>query len=187
MFQLIFGIIWTSFVTPIFIMCLVIPGEQRNGADMNLFLFIFFLVFEAIGIFLIAGGSKKIIKDRKTKKHGKPCYGMVIGILESGTYVNGSPEYKATLQFVNPENNQLETIEEIVGFDYNRYPIDSFVQCKYYEGDINLESLVPEDVIPEEIKNQLIMNRQEHNESNLEFSDDKEYVVIDGVQYKKNQ
>ena len=68
MFNFIFGLIWTAFVTPIFIMCLVIPGEQRNGADMNLFLFTFFVVFELIGLYLLISGLKKIIKDKKLCK-----------------------------------------------------------------------------------------------------------------------
>ena len=41
MFELLFGLIWTSFVTPIFIMCLVIPGAERGGADMDLSLLCF--------------------------------------------------------------------------------------------------------------------------------------------------
>ena len=35
-----------GFVTPIFIICLVVPGEQRGGVDMNPLLFIFFILFE---------------------------------------------------------------------------------------------------------------------------------------------
>ena len=187
MFKLLFGLIWTAFVTPIFIMCLVIPGEQRGGVDMNPFLFIFFILFEAIGLYMLISGLSKIIKDRKTKNHGIKCYGIVSDIQMTGSYMNGNPEYKAKLDFINPKTNQLETIEEIIGFDYNKYPINSYVLCKYYQGDINLENLVPENEIPVEIKKYLVPNQLVPNYSNLEFSADREYVIIDGVQYKKVQ
>lgn len=116
MFKFLFGFVWTAFVTPIFIMCLVVPGEQRNGVDMDPFSFIFFIVFEVIGLYMLISGLRQIIKDRKTKKHGIICYGIVSDIQTTGSYVNGKPEYKAILDFVNPETNQLETIEEIIGF-----------------------------------------------------------------------
>ena len=72
-----------------------------------------------------------------------------------------------------------------IGFNYNKYPINSYVLCKYYQGDINLENLVFENEIPGDIKKHLAPNQQMSNYSNLEFSVDKEYVTIDGVQYKK--
>ena len=187
MFEFIFGLAWTAFVTPIFIMCLVVPGEQRGGADMNLFLFIFFVLFEFIGLYMLIRGLKKIIKDKKTKKHGIQCYGIISEIQETGSYVNNNPEYKAILHFLNPETNKVETIEEIIGFHYNKYPINSYVLCKYYQGDVNLENLIFEKEVPGDIKKYLFPLKQVSNYSNIEFSSDKEYVTIDGVQYKKIQ
>lgn len=185
MFKFLFGLVWIAFVTPIFIMCLVVPGEQRGGVDMNPYLFIFFVVFEVVGLYMLISGLRKIVKDKKTKRNGIKCYAIVSDIQTTGSYVNDKPEYKATLNFVNPETNQLETIEEIIGFNYNKYPINSYVLCKYYQGDINLENLVFENEIPGDIKKHLVPNQQMTNYSNLEFSVDREYVTIDGVQYKK--
>jgi hypothetical protein len=48
MFKFLFGLVWTAFVTPVFIMFVVVPGEQRGGVDMNPFLFIFLILFEVI-------------------------------------------------------------------------------------------------------------------------------------------
>lgn len=187
MFEFLFGLIWTSFTTLIFTVCLVVPGEQRGGVDMDLFLFIFFVFFEGIGLYVLIRGLKKIIKDRKTKMYGAECYGKISEIQTTGAYANGKPEYKAILYFVNPETYRLETIEEIIGFNYNKYPIDSYVLCQYYQGDINLEKIVYENEIPENIKNILIPNQYIPNNHNLKFSDDREYVIIDGVKYKKIQ
>ena len=138
MFNFLFGLLWTAIVTPIFITYLVNSGEQSR----DLFVLAFLVVFEVIGLFLTIIGLRKIIKDSKTKKYGIKCYGVVKGIKITGSYVNENPEYKAILDFVNPETNQLETIEEIIGFDCDKYPIDSCVLCKYYQGDINIENLI---------------------------------------------
>ena len=187
MFNFLFGFIWTAFTTLIFIICLAVPGEQRGGSAMTLPTFLILILFEVIGLCLLIGGLKKIIKDKKTKKHGIKCYGVVSDIQPTGASVNGEPEYKAILNFINPETNKLETIEEIIGLNYNNYPIGSYVLCKYYQGDINLENIVSENEIPEDIKKYLIPSQQGSNYSNLEFSADREYVTIDGVQYKKVQ
>lgn len=187
MFKFKFGLIWTIFVTPIFIVCLVIPGEQRGGIDMNPLLFGFFALFEFIGIYLIVSGIKTIIKDRKTKKYGTQCYGIVKDIQGTGSYSNDQPEYKAIVQIVNPETYQIEELEEIVGFKRDKYPINSYVLCKYYEGDINLEKIIIGNEVPEGIRKNLIPIEHHFQPEymDLEFSADREYVTIDGVKYKK--
>ena len=156
MFKFIFGIEWTAFITIIFVTCLVIPGEQRGGMNMNPLLFVFFMLFESIGLYMLITGLIKIIKDSKTEKYGMQCYGIIRDIKTTGASVNDKPEYKAILDFVNPETHQVETIEEIIGFDYNKYPINSYVSCKFYQGDINLEELIFNDEIPLDIKSGLI-------------------------------
>ena len=192
MFKFKFGLLWTAIITPIFLMCLFVPGEQRNGADMDLFLFIFFVVFEVIGIYLIASGVKQILKERKKKRNGIHCYGIIYDLLETGSYSNGRPEFKAVVCFVNPETYQLEYLEEIVGFDYNKYPIYSYVLCKYYQGDINIETSISDSEIPgDEMKllapiKENANNMKEPDYNNVELSSDGEYVTIDGVQYKKD-
>ena len=187
MFMFLFGLAWTAIVALLFYIFYISLAEQRGGAGMSPFLILFFIIFAVIGLSMLISGLKKIIKNIKTKKHGIKCYGIVSGIRNTGSYANGNPEYKAILNIVNPETNQLETIEEIIGFDYNKYPINSYVLCKYYQGDINFENLISGDEIPGDIKKYLVPTQQEPSYFNLEFSDDREYVTIDGVQYKKIQ
>lgn len=187
MFKFIFGLAWTVFVTPIFVACLFVPGEQRGGMDMNIFLFIFFIVFELIGLCLMISGLKKVIKDKKTKRFGLLCYGIIHDIQETGAYVNNNPEYKVIMNVVNPETRQLQILEEVIGFNYDKYPINSYILCKYWQGDINLEKIISENEVPGDIKINLVPTPQVPNYSNLEFSPDREYVTIDGIQYKKNQ
>lgn len=152
MFELIFGSIWTAFVTPIFLFCLFVPGEQRGGADMNLPLFAIFVLFEYVGIYVLTRGLKTVIKDIKTKKYGIECYGIVSNIKPTGARANNNPEFKAIIDFINPETNEVDTLEEIIGFNYNKYPVYTYVLCKYYQGDINIEHSIPEDEVPSDIK-----------------------------------
>lgn len=185
MFNLKFGIVWTTFVSIIFIICLAVPGEQRGGDDFDLSMFIFFAIFEVIGISILVKGIKTVKKDKKTKKYGVNCYGIVRDIVETGSSSNGKSEYKALVEFLNPATSNVEKIEEIVGFDSNKYPVNSYVLCKYFEGDINIENLLSEIDVPEDVK-KIIFPIQVHPVfSNFQFSSDKEYVTIDGVEYKK--
>ena len=164
--KLLFGIIWTAFMTPIYLMCLIVPGEERGGIDMNAPLFIFLTIFELIGIYMIFVGIKKLIKDKKTDLYGLECYGIIRNILPTGVIVNNKPEYKAIIEFVNPETYETEDTEEIIGFDYNKYTKDFYVLCKYYEGDINLGSIIYDnEEVPTEIKNKLKL--EENPNSNI--------------------
>ncbi len=156
MFKFKFGLLWTAFVTPVFIICLVVPGEQRGGVDMSPLLFIVLSLFEFIGLFFLISGLKTIIKDKKTKRNGMPCYGVIKDIEETGSYSNNKPEYKAIIYFVNPETFQAEKIEEIIGFDPDKYSINSCILCKYYQGDVNIERIVSENEIPSDVKKAII-------------------------------
>ena len=47
-------------------------------------------------------------------------------------YINEAPEYKAKIELINPETNQREVLDEIIGLNYFKYPVNSYVLCKYY-------------------------------------------------------
>lgn len=97
-------------------------------------------------------------------------------------YINEAPEYKAKIEFINPETNQREVLDEIIGLNYFKYPVNSYVLCKYFQGDVNIISIVPESEVPSSIKKSLpVIN------TDIKYSDDKEYVNIDGINYKKVQ
>ena len=85
------------------------------------------------------------------------------------------------------EEDKVKEDIQTLGLDCDKYPVNSYVLCKYYHGDINLESIISENEVPGDIKKCIVSSHQEPNYSNIEFSADREYVTIDGVQYKKNQ
>jgi len=152
MFKLKFGAIWTIFTTIVFAIFILVPASVRNGDEVSLMPVLILGLFEVVGIFLLVSGAKQVIKDKKTSKYGLQCYGIIREILQTGSYVNNRPEYKAIVEFINPESQQLQSVEEIIGFDYNKYPVGYYVMCKYYEGDINLEYPVDETQTPEDVK-----------------------------------
>lgn len=176
MFNLIFGTIWTLFVTPIFIMCLVVPGEQRGGVDMSLGLFMFFILFEAIGLFLLISGIKKVKKDKKTNKLGEITYGQIISIYGTGSSVNGKEELQAEIQTYLPNENIIKKINEIIGFPPIYYNVGDFVQLKYYEGDINVVQVVSENAIPNTI---LVLLKEETKKENT--------IIVNGEVFIKEQ
>lgn len=195
MFNLLFGIVWTLFSTMFFVIFFASSfsntsynGEPGINMDMSLiFPLLMMIVFIIIGIVLIVKGAKKVIKDSKTKKYGIPCYGIIQNLQRTGAYVNEQPEYKAILDVINPNTNMVEKIEEIVGFNYNKFPIGSFVICKYYEGDINFEHKIEPSDVPSSYKEILkpVTYKSEISYNDIVFSEDREYVTIDGVKYKK--
>ena len=116
-------------------------------------------LFSVIGIICIIIGLTKSLKDKKTKKKGKECYAIVREHEETDTGTTTSTgnkkEYKAILEFINPETNEIDDIEEIIGLYPNKYPVDSYLLCKYYKGDITIEKVLKEDEVPENIKKEL--------------------------------
>ena len=53
MFEFKFGLVCTLFTTLILAICVFVPPEERNWAPMSFPLFVFFALFEFIGICLI--------------------------------------------------------------------------------------------------------------------------------------
>ena len=167
MSDFLFGFVWTAFFTPIFIEYLISPEEQNGGADKNPFMFIFNCAFELFGLYFLIRGLITIIKDKKTNKRGLECYGIIRNIQRTGEF-NNKLEYKAIVNFINPETNELETLEENIGFNYPQYDIDTYVLCKYYQGNINIEKIIFEKNVPERVKKYLIPIGIEQNEFNEE-------------------
>ncbi len=180
MFNFTFGLIWLAFSIPVFLITIGFFGGESNGIAA-----ITLLLFVIIGFYLMIKGLKQIIKDLKTKRYGMECYGIIGDIKETGAYKNHRPEYKAIVHFVNPETHQIEKLEEIIGFDYDKYSLDSYVKCKYYQGDINIEEQIYGYIVPEAIKEYLEPLRMNSGDSGILVSDDREYVIIDGVRYRR--
>ena len=177
MFELIFGLIWTIFSMAFAIIMIFAEGTEEIG----IFPFIFISLFIIIGLFFLIKGIKKLIKDIKTNAYGEECYGYIQNLYPDGSYVNGNPEYKADILTYIPSKNNVEQITEVVGFDINKYPMNSYVKGRYYEGDINIEekleskNLIPADAM-KFFNDTTTSNGTETNQ---------DIIIVDGHQYKR--
>lgn len=184
MFELIFGIFWTA-LTAILTFGFYGTGSEVtvNGVLVSHEEFsamlapkLFFLLFWAIGLTMLAIGLKKIIRNTATNINGEDCFGKVCNIYNSGTYVNGNPEFKADIVVYISSIQETKIISEVVGFNRNQYPIGSYVLLKYYNGDINVIGKADELIIPSYSKYEL--EKAQPTEMNIEDT-----IIVDGVEY----
>ena len=99
--------------------------------------------------------------------------------------MNGNPQYKVTVEIINPETCQQENIDEVIGFNEKKYPVNSYVLCKYHKGDINTEKVISPAEVPEVISSRLVQIQEPVTITDISFSDDREHVTIDGIKYKR--
>lgn len=184
MFEIIFGVIWlliTGMVTLGFYSgtasTITVNGQLVSQEEFNTMLGpkIFIGIFWAVGIIMIIVGLRKIIKNAQTEKFGEVCYGRIIDIMRTGTRVNNVPELKAIVQVYIESEGRLDTIEEVIGLATKReYNIGDFIEGKYYNGDINIDSYIPETVIPLHIQEKL---------KNIKINSAENEIIVDGVKY----
>lgn len=184
MFEIIFGVIWlliTGMVTLGFYSgtasTITVNGQLVSQEEFNTMLGpkIFIGIFWAVGIIMIIVGLRKIIKNAQTEKFGEVCYGRIIDIMRTGTRVNNVPELKAIVQVYIESEGRLDTIEEVIGLATKReYNIGDFIEGKYYNGDINIDSYIPETVIPLHIQEKL---------KNIKINSTENEIMVDGVKY----
>lgn len=185
MFEIIFGVFWTTITA----VCtfgfysgvsgtITVNGQIVSQEEFNAMLFpkIFMGLFWVIGIFMIITGFKKIIRNYKTNAYGEDCFGRILNIFKSGTYVNNIPELKATIAVYIESLGIIEQIDEVIGLATKvDYHIGDYIEGKYYNGDVNVVSPIPENAIPGHIQyklKELIPNVEDSNT-----------IVIDGVTY----
>ena len=148
MFKLRFGIIWTFITTACFALVLFVPGEARGGDDMSVGMFLFFLLFEVIGIKMIRSGAKIVIADKNTEKYGNIVFGRILDISETGSYSNEKAELKATILAYIPEEGGTRTFSEMIGYSTNGYHQGSFLLLKHFEDDVNIIQELQESSVP---------------------------------------
>lgn len=184
MFEIIFGTFWL-FVTGIVTFgfysgtadTITVNGQLVTQQEFNEMLFpkIFMGIFWAVGIIMIAVGVRKIIRNAKTEKFGEVCYGRITDIRRTGSAVNGVPELKAVVVVYIESLGTTQEIEEVIGLATKRkYNIGDYIEGKYYNGDINIDSYIPKDVIPLHIQDTF---------RNLKIGIGEDEIIVDGVNY----
>ena len=183
MFLFLFGLFWTLF-TMIFIVTFFVSGS------VDIVAFLLILVFLVVGIVMMIIGGRQLIKNYKTNKYGEICYGIIKNVYPDGSYVNNKPEYKADVIVYIESQNKKETITEIIGFHPEKYPEDTFVELKYYEGDINfLKSNLNLESISANaqyiLKDDIGVKIEQNAPLSPGVSNGEDIIMVDGVRYKK--
>lgn len=191
MFEVIFGTIWTvfmAFFTFIFYSAntgtISVNGQIVSQEEFNLMIGpkIFIGIFWIIGLMVLFRGLKKVITNYKTEKYGEVCYGRIIDIFRSGAYVNNVPELKASISVYIESTGTMEEVSEVIGLATKRkYKIGDYVEGKYYNGDINITSYIPEAMIPSHIKSRFSTVNVNINGNDSIFIDGVEYIKKDSI------
>lgn len=184
MFEIIFGIIWlliTGMVTLGFYSgtadTITVNGQLVSQEEFNAMLGpkLFMGIFWAVGIIMIVVGLRKIIKNAQTEKFGEVCYGRIIDIRRTGARVNNVPELKAIIMVYIESIGSVEEIEEVIGLATKRkYNVGDYIEGKYYNGDVNIDSYIPENIIPLHIQDKL---------KDLRINTNEDEIMVDGVKY----
>ena len=190
MFELIFGLIWTAFTSLFLFLMYGIPSMNYtvNGNSVTREEFhsmlgpkLFIGMFLGIGIFLIIHGARKVIRNMQTKVNGEECFGRVLAIAKTGTYINERPVYKAQVLLISNVEGTDYTIWEEIGFNPRRFQIGEYIKVLYYKGDINFideEEYSTQYDIPEDTKRYL----NDLSQDLIPTSND-DSILIDGVRY----
>lgn len=156
MHMLIFGLVWTAFISFFVYMMFFVGGGpiEVNGVLMSQeeaakqpVLIIFFGVFFAVGIFMIIKGAKSIIKNKITNSKGTETYGIILDIHGTGTKINGRPELAADILTVI-NGSQTEVFTEVIGLKSYKYRIGDYLKLKHYDNDVNIVAKIQETEIP---------------------------------------
>lgn len=140
-FLILFGLFWT-------LISGIMTVAWFSFPNTPFFVKLMMSFFLAIGIFILAIGIKQIIRDTLTSKKGEECYGRLLKIYPSGTYINEQPELKADFAVFLPTENQVEIISEVIGMNDYKFPLGSYWKLKHYNGDINILNQVTKDELP---------------------------------------
>jgi len=75
-----------------------------------------------------------------TSMKGSEISGVVVDIMETGSYANGRPELKAAIVAILPDRT-TKMFYEIIGFNYRKYRMGECVKLKHYKNDVNIIGL----------------------------------------------
>lgn len=188
MFKLFFGAIWLSFIS-VFTRIMysdtgtvTVNGEIVSHEEFHAMLWpkIFIGIFWLVGILFFVSGLLEILKNYKTDKYGEPCYGRILNIYNSGTYINDVPELKANICVYLESTGTLEFVDEILGVATKvPYSKGDYIEGKFYKGDINITSEISQSNIPSHIVSELSgLLKNDYTEDT---------IIIDGVEYVKKK
>lgn len=166
-FEFQFGTIWTAFM---FIFTIIIIFSSIES--FNLMAIPFLGMFWYIGIYLLKSGLRKMKADAATEDFGEECFGRICELSSTGS-TNGNTFYRATIIAYLPKEGIVKTFQEDIGYNYYEFPEGSYLRLKYFQDDVNIKEIINENIIPEKVRNRLVMLEEQKVEkiySNSNFN-----------------
>lgn len=172
MFDLLFGFFWTVFSIAMFF-----AVKKTTTGNIPLFVIGVLFLFIGVGVFVFVRAVWKVFKDYNTDKHGDDFYGFIEAVYPDGNYVNRLPEYKADVMVYEVSSGKSFKVSEVIGFDPNKYPINSYVKGKCCDGDINIKEKINDfNLLPLNVQNYF---------REIENSNSPDTIEVNGVKYKR--
>ena len=198
MFELIFGLVWTSFST-IFLFAM----NDENANDAPFWVHAMIWLFIAIGVWLIIAGIRKIIANITTATKGEETYGIVVDVYPSGSRVNGRPILNADIEIVE-DNGMIGRYTESIGMSYNKCRPGDFLRLKHHKQDINILGKIAANEVPYQIRERLkaesgfggngygyqqtmFNNGMNRNGYDVGGTDVADTIVINGIEYTRKK
>lgn len=120
-------------------------------------------IFLLIAVILIIYGLIKVIRNAMTETSGEKCYGIISGLKPTNTSIMDKPILNAVVNLYVESENKVLTIEESIGLDSDKYAIGTFVELKYYKGDINFVGVIDKTLVPANAMEHLAQFDTPHN------------------------
>lgn len=183
MFEIIFSGFW------MLVLVFMTFVSLRDGDFSTI---IFLIPFWAAGVWLLLAGIKKLVVNAKTNINGTLSYGVIVDFSETGAYINDYPVWNAHVKAIT-EHGLVREFKEVVGTKPT-VDIGDIVSIKWYQDDINIIERVSRYEIPEKTFNVLkasapvVAQRKDFSQlktKNRDFIVDGEYIIVDGVRYKR--
>ncbi len=108
-----------------------------------------------VGVLAVVFALKQRMIDKATEENGENCFGIVIRVYPGNYGQDETPIYNADVLIYVSSLRQIRIVKESIGSDRYKYPTKSYLSCKYYNGDVNIEGLAKVNEIPDNIKEQL--------------------------------
>ena len=180
MFNLKFGIFWTLFIA------IFTWGMFYTDGYIELEPLLFLSVFWIIGISFIVSGIKIVYRDKQTELNGDFCYGRLIDIMPTGSYVNDVPELKADFLVVVPGSGEIRLMTEIIGFANKVfYDIGDYFELKIFIDDINIVSQIQKEHVTNSDLETLQLESIRYGVREKMPTINRDSIYIDGVEYVK--
>lgn len=188
MFELIFGVVWTTF-SSFFIYGFYfladeveVNGEIVSQTEFSQMLFpkIFMGLFLLIGIFMIIDGLRKIIKAISIHTNGVEKIATIKNIPSPTLFINDVPYCNAVVLIEDEMGNEVEVVSNNT-FRQGEFNIGDCVVAKYYNGMVSLVGPAEGYETLNTIQSEINYNYQ--NDQFYHNNQQNDYVTINGKKH----